>query len=79
MCSGEFTREGSDMGSNSIIVDRWSAGPGRIREPGPASVGKATAPFTDGFTCTRELYGDFGIVVSVSGEEDNTCAESIPL
>jgi hypothetical protein len=77
--SRQFAGDCSNECSNCIIVDAWAAGPRRVREPGPASLGKATAPFADGFARTGEFGSDLRIVVSVSGEEDETRAEAIPL
>jgi hypothetical protein len=64
----EFTRESGDERSDSIIVDGWSAGPGRIHEPGPASLSKASAPLADGLPRAREFLRDFSVSGSRSSE-----------
>ncbi|EMA51405.1 hypothetical protein C451_14110 [Halococcus thailandensis JCM 13552] len=75
----EFTRESGDVRTDGIIVDGWSAGSGRVREPGPASLSKASAPLADGFPRAGEFLRDFSISGSRSCEENNTRTEHIPL
>jgi len=77
--SRKFTGDSSNERSNCIVIDARTAGPGRIREPGPASLGKATPTFTDSFAGAGEFGSDLSIVVSVSSEKDNLCSEDIAL
>jgi len=78
-CCGKFAGKSDESSSVSIIVSGRTAGPRLIFEPGPAFLGKASAPFTGRFSCTLKLSCYLSVVETSSGKENNLRTGNISL